>query len=495
MKQISIILFTLYCSVSVAQHKSDTITFDFKTKEISFPENKARLKKGDHVWIKVKNYNPYLYRVVVNNTDSTVYAFGDSGALNWFLDPTNLSAIAGNISALNISPLLNGGQKIMVEQSGKEFMVPLSKSNNFLQSLLKSSDDSVIITKKATDATVAPTVEEKLKQHQKLTESLYAEITTQKEKLENSLYTYSRLNAFLLELIPDGKNFTGISAKVQIIESGFMDLRKEVASLKVKITHSHNQYNTGVLPFITESYRNAHHDVRFGDSLIRKFYAEANAFIEKMETTSGYMQQKKFIDAIESLQLLSPTYTSAPLFFTSNLKKFTIDVKPWGDSTKLPSYSTTFQLPWSQKNIWGVTGGIYISGLHSKGYSAEATIQNADTSYTFRDDNPGKFEFGINALAYVGWRMKEENPWYLGGSFGTGFSIESKPKPRMFAGISALFGDNSRIVLSLGATIGYVQRLSSLYEDKKQIPATEKYMKDALKCNAFFSINYSFLNK
>lgn len=161
----------------------------------------------------------------------------------------------------------------------------------------------------------------------------------------------------------------------------------------------------------------------------------------------------------------------------------------------MPSYSTAFQLPWSQKNLWGVSGGIYISGLHSKGYSAEASIQNGDTLYTLIEDNPGKFEFGINALAYIGWRMNETNPWYLGGSFGTGLSIENKPKPRMFVGISALFGDNSRIVLSLGATIGYVQRLSSLYEGKKQIPVTEKYMKDELKCNAFFSINYSFLNR
>lgn len=491
MKKIPFILFTLFCSISVAQN----IVFDFKTKEISFPENKEKLKKSNAVWIQVKNYNPYLYQVVINNADSTVYAFGNSGALNWFLDPSNLSAIAGNISALNISPLLNESHKVMLEQSGKEFMVPLSKSGSILQSLLKSSDDSVIITKRIVAATVVPTVEEKLKQHQTLADSLYTEITTQMEKLEDSLYTYTRLNAFLQERFPDEKNFTGIGATVQKVEAGFMELRKEISVLKVKVNVSHNRYNAEVLPFITESYRNGHHNVRVGDSLIRKFYAEANTIVEKMETASGYAQQKKFVDAIESLQLLSTTYTSAPLYYTSNLKKFKIDIKPWGDSTKLPSYSTAFQLPWSQRNIWGVTGGIYVSALHSKGYSAQASIQNSDTLYTLVEDNPGKLEFGINALAYIGWRMNETNPWYLGGSFGTGLSIESKPKPRMFVGISTLFGDNSRVLLSAGATIGYVQRLSSLYEGNKQVPDTEKYMKDALKCSAFVSINYSFLNK
>lgn len=495
MKKLSMIIFMLYCFTAIAQDGSNTIVFDFKSKAIQFPERKKNLKRGDAIWVKVKDYNPYLYQVIINNTDSTVYAFGNSDALSWFLDPSNLSTLAGNISSLDVSPLLSPSQEISVEQAGKAVTLPLSKTEHLLNSLFKSSQESVTISK-IKDEDIVPSIEEKLKQHQNISARLYSEIISIREKLEETLYEFSRLPSFLWEILPKEEQFTGITDRIKSIETGFGKLRKQVADVKTSVATANNLYNSEVLPFITDTYRNSHHDVRVGDSLIRKFYAEANVFVEKMETSSGYAQQKKYIDALKPLQLLSTTYLSAPLFYTADLKKFTIDIKAWSDSTKLPAFSTSFQYPWSQKNIWGVSGGIYMSGLHSNGYSAEAVVNNVDTSYNLIPDNPGKFEFGINALAYMGWRINEKNPWYMGGTFGTGFSIENKPKPRVFLGASALFGEKSKVILSLGACLGYVQRLSSLYENNHtNISVHEKYMKDEIKCNFFFSMNYSFLSR
>ncbi|MBS1750170.1 MAG: hypothetical protein JST63_09720, partial [Bacteroidetes bacterium] len=458
-------------------------------------ERKKNLKRGDAIWVKVKDYNPYLYQVIINNTDSTVYAFGNSNALSWFLDPSNLSTLAGNISSLDISPLLSPNQEVSVEQSGKIVTLPFSKTENLLNSLLKSPQEKVTISIPK-EKNIVASIEEKLKQHQIITAEVYGKIVKNREKLEETLYGFSRLNSFLWEPLPKEEQFTSIKEKVKYIEIEFSNLRKQIADVRKDVVTAHNSYNKDVLPFITDAYRNNHHHVRVGDSLIRKFYTEANVFVEKMEISSGYAQQKKYIDNLEPLQLLSTTYLSAPLIYTADLKKITIDMKPWGDSIKLPSYNTSFQFPWSQKNIWGVCGGIYLSGLHSEGYSAEAVVKNADTAYNLISDNPGKIEYGINALAYMGWRVNDKNPWYLGGTFGTGLSIENKPKPRVFLGMSAMFGEKNKLLLSLGACLGYVQRLSSLYENNRtNIPTPGKFMKDEIKCNVFFSINYSFLSR
>lgn len=495
MKKLSIILLMLYCFGAIAQDNNNTIVFEFNSKKIHFPEQKKKLKKGDAIWVKVKDYNPYIYKVIINNTDSTVYAFGNSNALNWFLDPSNLSTLAGNISSLDISPLLSSNQKVSVEKSGKIVTLPFSKTENLLNSLLKSTQEKVTISiPKEND--IVSSIEEKLKQHQIITAKVYKEIISKSEKLEETLYGFSRLNSFLWEPFPKEEQFTSIKEKIKNIETEFSNLRKLINDVRKDVFTAHNSYNTEVLPFITDAYRNKYHNIRVGDSLIRKFYTEANVFIEKMEISSGYAQQKKYIDNLEPLQLLSTTYLSAPLIYTTDLKKITIDMKPWDDSMKLPSYNTSFQFPWSQKNIWGVCGGVYLSGLHSEGYSAEAVVKNADTSYNLISDNPGKIEYGINALAYMGWRMNDKNPWYLGGTFGTGLSIENKPKPRVFLGMSAMFGEKNKLLLSLGACLGYVQQLSSVYENNKtNIPTLGKFMKDEVKCNVFFSINYSFLNR
>lgn len=82
---------------------SPKVVINFKTKNISFDSSISNLKRGNAVRVKVVNYNPFLYNVVINSTDSTAYAMNDAGnLLSWFLSPSNLSSIAANLLA---SPL------------------------------------------------------------------------------------------------------------------------------------------------------------------------------------------------------------------------------------------------------------------------------------------------------------------------------------------------------------------------------------------------------
>src|SRR5260221_7619390 len=79
------------CIVDGKKIKTNDIVLDFRSKDIGMPDAIKKIRKGEYVRVKVMNYNPYLYKVMINATDSSVAAPVDLSFLPKFLDPGNLS--------------------------------------------------------------------------------------------------------------------------------------------------------------------------------------------------------------------------------------------------------------------------------------------------------------------------------------------------------------------------------------------------------------------
>lgn len=122
--------------------------------------------------------------------------------------------------------------------------------------------------------------------------------------------------------------------------------------------------------------------------------------------------QDKIITDLEIMSISLPDYTSLPLYLTDDVKKITISFRPRYDSLPLPSYKTTFSLPWIQSRVWGISAGLYSATLFDEIYN---TRTQDSVNYTIsKEKNSSKSEFGISALAYTGWNVSK-NSDYLGG--------------------------------------------------------------------------------
>ncbi len=60
-----------------------TVLYDFKTKNIAFLKGNECLKRGDAIRIKVVNFNPFVYKVNIDNRDSSHNAIVDNGNQYW----------------------------------------------------------------------------------------------------------------------------------------------------------------------------------------------------------------------------------------------------------------------------------------------------------------------------------------------------------------------------------------------------------------------------
>ena len=239
---------------------------------------------------------------------------------------------------------------------------------------------------------------------------------------------------------------------------------------------------------------NLNPELKTKQAFIDSFYKLANAELASFDTAISSKKIDDMYTAFIKLSQNKPCYTSLPIYINNDVKIFTINLKPVDDKSNLPAYQTSFALPDYQYKIWGVSGGIFVNGLHNELYTNKR--KENDTTYNLVSEKQGKVQLGVNALAYIGWQIKETRPDYFGVCFGAGMSLESKAKPRVLLGVSFITGEKNRIGFSAGFTGGFVSKLSDAFSTTANyVKPAENYQKDVMKMSGFLSINYSFLSK
>jgi hypothetical protein len=480
------------------------LIYDFKSKDIKLPEKWQRLKKGDWLRLKVMNYNPYLYKLVIDHKDSSVAAVNDGKLLGWFLDPTNLGNIVANIK---------GAGNVTAPQSLVNLMGNMNEGNGIASAHLQFAFDSTIKSKRlqkkqfdllASDFEkykIEATADEIIEDQKNKVDAQEKNFKQKSRNIENTQYAISRKFAILRTLYPDDcRSFEKLKDSIKTdIETPIKQIRADLSQMDDKAAVDFKNYLAQIAPHMETVLKTP--VLRVKDSLIKLFYKAFALTVFKADSSINNKNMGDIIARLEAAALLRSCYVSFPMQVTEDIKKITVDFKPWGDSLRLPSYTNTVLLPLVQPKIWGVSSGINISGLSNEGFvnkTIAKVLTGADSVYQLVPDNQGDVQIGINALAYVGWKSNKDNdkPNYWGISFGAGMTIESKPKPRVLLGGSFITGEKNRVLFTLGFIGGPVSKLSNGYEAGAAYnkPATD-FLKDVLGVSGFFSINYSFLSK
>jgi hypothetical protein len=478
-----------------------TIAIDFRARNGGLPSQSSMksLQRGQAVRVLVYNYNPYLYQVVINHSDSTILAPQSLTNFATFLDPSGITAAASQASTLtgpaanNLSAKL-GAQPALYSQniilnndrfvfSNSRIAAPAERIDPVVDSVQNLYDARTVIADPGKTDVAA----------------LTGELVFLKSHLEPTFYLETKLTDFLYQLTPDCEHFTkaNIDHLIQGIEADYNTARQNIADTRAHVTADKNDYLTEIAPYIDFSKKNG--EIRFSDSVIKDFYLKADAFLTKCDSIASFKQQQTLISFIKPLQELSTCYQSLPLYFTSDIKTVSVQLIPWKDSTaRVPAYQTQVQLPWQQSRTWGVSAGIFCSTLHDKNYGLLPSVNSAgDTVYNVQNDKIGNLEFGIDVLAYTGWNVSKSkaNPFYLGVTFGAGSSISANPQPRVLLGFTGILGDKNRLAFAIGVIGGYTQTLSSLYTGVTNFAKpTGGITKEQLNSGGFLSISYSFLN-
>lgn len=474
---------------------ASTITFDFETKQAVMPTGK--FKKGEAYHLRIINYNPFLYKVAVNNTDSTVATPNSGGVLSFFLDPANLSGIAaGLLNTISPVPPVFQGEKFMEVKGVVAYMANLP---DLLEAY--EQQDTLFEIKLAgrivLDTAVA--VRSLQGKEREKAERLILEIGALRSEINKALFAINRSASFQRLLYPDCNAFnltTGnIQSNIQNKVEPFIDsIRREKDTLRNAL----NQYLLLAAEYRDFIDRKA--AFRIPDSLIKTAYGLVTQDLNKMDSTISYQNIDALMSRFETLAQARPCFTSLPIFVQKDVNMIRLEMTPRFDSTALQPYKTEFFLPWVQRRVYGVSAGIYLSGLFGDDYTLRTDVlPNAggghDTTYTLVKDDPSKAEFGINALAYSAWKVsKGETPNYVGVSFGAGLSVESKPKPRILLGVAYVNGERNRLVASAGIIGGFTGRLATAYSAGTPYKATPvNFIRDRFKPSVFLSVNYSFL--
>lgn len=462
------------------------ILYDFKTKNIAFPKDAYKLKRSDAVRIKVSHFNPILYQVVIDGRDSSAHSVMDSNnLLSAFMTLSNLSTL---VTGLNSTVSAGTVAKAVAEPLTKGMQI-----QNFIQTPAgERGKGAGGPNPPGEEKDCLPKLKKVFGQQTAVIDGLNDRLSNLKSDMTDSLLTWDSLFAAQRHIYPECDEFTTLAGSGNRLKASFKALKKSIGQLYKDITKAQRTYLDTVAGCTVTIKKDGNDAYRVRDSLIKTYYTLALANLGIIDTAMNYKLLLPLEQSIDRMKDVKSCYTSAPIFLMGDSRIFSLAFKPFRDS--LPTYGPmVFELPWSQRRIWGISGGFYTAYLPSEHYTGQQAT--GDTLYKLVKDNTGNMEVGINALAYVAWKVSwadQKKYNYMGVSFGAAMSINSTPKPRLLLGASYVSGRTNRLLVSLGLMAGYTDKLSNAYNLTDRFSASGGYTKNVMRVGPFLSLNYSF---
>lgn len=446
--------------------KVHDITLDFIDKEFtSNLDTLEKFKKGQYYRIKIKKIDLSTYKVVINNSDSTISKPLDVSAFTGF-NTDGLSKLLSNIVTSTNEALI----------SSTELSMPGIKSNGFSAGSLFTGNP---LAKVFVDA-------------QQTFDSVKNELFAFKADLQDEIggiyYGISRKKSECGDLIN--------CKSLENFKYAINEKRKKLRKLNTTIIAKKRSYIDKCSRFYdniqADTLIKAWHTSNIGnyDSLLKA----VNLSLELIE----YSKVAKIYDDISrSTSIKVTTFTSLPLQFSKDQTLLSIDIKPWKDSSNAQSYSTEISFPVYRKSYFAVGTGVYLSGMNDHAYSVSgAQIIDSVTSYSLVQENTSNRELGLAIQLHVGRKFGPNGKLGAHGTFGTGFSFTKSIKPRLQYGGGFSFGDQHRLTINGGGTVGYVDRLSNAFsvgEDFEYSAKPVNVLVSQIKTSWYLSFGYVFL--
>lgn len=443
-----------------------TIKFDFKTKQITNPDQLKVIKRGDYVTVEVTNFNPYLYQAQIAFADSTITINTAPDLFSSFFNASDLTTLVANLgsTALKIFP---GAAPPAV---GGPAPAPRNKADSIKATARLIQDFKIVVIKR------------------------HAEINALIQKIQKFIFDQD-IRLLIVKKwnlkTSDVTDFTAAEeSNYTSSVAGFFDDKN---TIRGNILMDIGNYESSALDY--GKYIKEDPVLRAADSLARISHKELIQSIAAFDTTFTFSRFTAILSQLINLNKDNFQYTSLPTQIRSDITKVDLSITPWNNSSNLSSYKASWQFPAVQRSYFTFSTDFYVSGLHSENYFAEQHINApGDTTYSISEEGTGKAEVGIAALLHYGWYFKGTSNASFQLSFGPGISIQKSPQPRLLVGLGLGIGRKNKILISTGMIIGEVQRLRNYYQSKPQVSFTPSDLTTpVLKPNIFFTIGYSLL--
>jgi hypothetical protein len=480
------------CQTCPCSNGAKVIVVNFQDKSVTTPAwNQDHYKRGDKIRICVINCNPYLYKVVVNGTDSNQVPPAVGPIFSWVLNPSSLSSIASAVSASPAAAIVGAAPLSSSEQMALKQKI-IARSNIFTPTVSANyrthlTQDPVSALQNASNDFFTTYITKILNRT--------TEIGTINSAIEIMLYSFASKTDFLYRNYTDDENLH--KDYITDLKNNYQVYKGQVDDKLTEIEGDQLQYFSDVAAFSDLYEKN--NLLKSRDSLIGAFFSASISLLTKMDSTLSISEVLRRKPALLQLQAMSTTYTSLEQFYLKDIKDITVSISPWSDSaSKLNSYNTIIELPVYRHFRFGIGAGFYISGLGDQQYAIDSTISTnssgaADTTYKIQKDGKNNFEFGVSALVYGAWSIGGK--FYLGPSIGTGVSLSGTIKPRLFAGGTLVYGETNQVMVTAGWAFGNSQTLSEAFSTSKTYSSIPmNFTKNAMNNGFLISVHYSFLS-
>ncbi len=470
---IALLFFICFSNTAMGQTKK--VIINFKDKSIDSLQNLEKLGRGETYQIQIDSINLNLYKVTINNMDSTIET---PLAFPFFSSFSNdaLSGLLAKLSAL--------GDKV------GPVIVPTPR-----ESLKMVQRDGVEVSGKMLwpeDMVINQPSELEMVLFEKLLNTELNIIALFKNDIDNFCY---HLHNYLLSytvLYKKSDLYTALKSDFTSIASildSIKDYRKKIDTILREVVNDYYFYDLNVSKYRLEINKNK--GLKERDSLLRVSYWE---FLKVIDSASSKMDSKFSTDIMKTIISLdnnaSETFVSLPLQFTGDKTDLTITISPKDATSNLPEFSTRYIFPIKKSTFYGVSSSFFMTNMHDSAYSVQTKI-GIDTTYSLIPETPGRFQFGFSAMFKFGMRVNSNNFFQLG--IGPGITITDKIKPRLLAGLGYAYGDKHKLIIDIGANIGYVDRLSKVYStDVSYKIQPSDYMVSSIRMNLYFSLGYIF---
>lgn len=451
------------------------IKINLKSKHI---DEFGKVKRKHWVQFEFSNFNPYTHQVLLTKGDSVIKV-NQPPALFTSFNLDNLTKITGAL----LSTVITAPGEINFGDDSKTKRLTENSISDLKENLLKDSI-RVGLVKQLIDNSVR-------------TFPLYLKcVDSLKNKAENFFDKYGQLIIQTKVFNPDtadrnryGGNFNFVSFETE---------RKEIIKfkdkLKIDIRDPAIKYQFAISDYSDVLVEPANKNLFIKDSLLKAFNRELLNSFPQFDSALNTNNLLNLLGTLANVQDTNFKYLSLPQQIKDDVASFDIEVKPVPGNAGAQTDKFSMMLPEEQKHFFTFSTGFFVSGLHHENYTNDRVARAPnDTVYNLVKDNPGAVEFGINAMLHFGGRIKSsETHWHT--AFGPGITIEKNLSPRLFIGGGLAWGEKNKVMLSLGAVVGQVRRLSDVYKGKTGFKDPQSnYLKDATRGSAFLSLSYSFL--
>lgn len=470
----------LLCSFSSGAISQTTVTIDFKTKKIEYPD-KVQLQQAKDVQIQVVNIPTNLYKVSINKTDSFVNIGTPPALFNVFNFGDGFSSLLGSLTGYSVR---NANELVV----SSELVEDLIKKNAIAKAVKGSVDSKEIKLNQVFDqfdcdksvTLLIPIMNEM----RKSLFDFHFNFRDQVVKEADRLIYETNVNQLSASKFKVG---------AEIIIQKRLQYEREIE------TYFLNYYDK-ILPKYDIVARCI--PLSTSDSMLSAYKVGFARFLNKFDTTFNEIfiarEYKKLKTTYDTL------FVSLPFEVKSDITKFAIDITGIDPSKTPQSYNTTFELKKHPNRLWAFTTGVFASGLKNDEFSILTRVQanginplKLDTlNYSILQENNSSVSAGINALMHIGGYFTSKSDFGGFVSFGPGLTLEKSPQVRVMIGAGLLFGRTNKLALSFGRIGGPVKRLSSNYNTTdKYNPAPLDITRDRFRGSWFLSLGYGLFGK